>query len=540
MMTKTKKVTTTSSNSRNTNIFFYLYLVLYTLLSTLTLTMFPRVHSDEIWLGSLSYHMLKSKSLFTTEPFFDLFPRTPHTMKILFHSLQQLPIRLFGLSIFNIRLVSLIASILTLIVLYKLLRHILNNPLYALLLTIFTSVSIPFLYVSHFARQEIILVFVLTLCYYLYVKKTNYAVILVPLIIGIAISIHPNAFIIAAMIGLFMLKDLICGAIKPRVLIWYVGILAFFASGNILVSLYQTPDFFKEYLAYGKTLSVNAAPVSRLMNFKDFYIKCYNQISGTYYIPPMKLFLGSTLVFMFLGLMLIFLNRIVKKPAIKSLNDHVVNSLLMIIGFNIGLFIIGRYNTTSIIFLLIPSLILISTVSLSLLQQFPIKKNTYIVLTISVLIVLSSFESYTIISQSKYADYSHYEKEIQSSLTHESIVLGNLSSGFVFKDLAFKDIRNLEYLGQESLYNYLVNNSINTIVYYEEYDYIHRNQNWEILYGDDELYYDELNQILLDYGTLIYAFEDMNYGTRIMRYMGEYPWKVSIYQLDFQKQPVLQ
>jgi len=73
------------------------------------------------------------------------------------------------------------------------------------------------------------------------------------------------------------------------------------------------------------------------------------------------------------------------------------------------------------------------------------------------------------------------------------------------------------------------------VIYYEEYDYIHRNQQWEILYGDDEIYYNELNEILLNYGSVLYEFEDMDYGTRIIRYMGEYPWKVTIYHLDFQK-----
>jgi len=512
---------------------FYIYFVIYTVFSTFTLAIFPRVHSDEIWLGSLSYEMYKSKSLFTTESFFDLFPRTPHTMKILFHSLQQLPLRLFGLSIFNIRLVSLLFSLLTLIILYKLLIHILNHQLSALLITILTSLSSPFLYASHFARQEIILVFVLIFVYYIYVKDTKYVSIVIPLIIGIAISLHPNAFIIACMIGLILLKDVLTKSKKFSSLVSYISILTLFACTNILVSISQNPNFIQDYLSYGKTLSVNAAPVSRLINFKDFYLKCYNQITGTYYIPPMKLFLIGTVILIFIGVVLILTKNY--KTNQKVLHKYISNSLLMIIGFNIGLFIIGRYNTTSIVFMFIPSILLLATVFISLLALFSLKKNTYSIMAISVLILIFTFKSYTEINHAIGSDYSFYEKEIQSVLTDESVVLGNLSSGFVFKDLPFKDIRNLKYLDQESVFDYLTKNSINTVIYYEEYDYIHRNQQWEILYGDDEIYYNELNKILVDYGSVIHEFEDMDYGTRIIRYMGEYPWKVTIYHLDFQK-----
>ena len=520
------------SYANNTNFLFYIYLCIYTLFGLFSLTVFPRVHSDETWLGSLSYAMMNSKSLFTTEPFFDLFPRTPHTMKILFHSLQQIPIHLLGLSIFNIRLVSLVFGLLSLILLYKILLHIVEYQHGALLVTIFTSLSLPFIYASHFARQEIILVFILSLCYYLYIKENKYNNVLIPLIIGISISLHPNAFIIACMIGLILLKDLILKKVKPMAIISYIGMLAIWALGNIAISLSQNPNFIRDYLDYGSTLSVTASPASRLVNFGDFYLKLYYQITGTYYIPPMKILMSATGLFFLLALTLLVFRK-VRGTFLTSIYDtHIINSLLMIIGFNIGVFIIGRYNTTSIVFALLPSVCLISSV-ICLLLSFTIKKNTYVYIILSVLIVLTAYRSYTEISSLAHINYSDYENQIARSLSEDSVVLGNLSSAFVFKDIPFKDIRNLEYLGEESLYNYLVSNNINTIVYYEEYDYIHRNQNWEILYGDDDLYYDQLNQLLLDYGTVIDEFENIDYGTRIIRYMGEYPWKVTIYQLDF-------
>lgn len=531
-MKKQKKENFIFSYANNINFFFYIYLCIYTLLGLLTLTIFPRVHSDETWLGSLSYAMMKSKSLFTTEPFFDLFPRTPHTMKILFHSLQQLPIRFLGLSIYNIRLVSLFFGLLILILLFKLLSHLFKYQLSALFITILTSLSLPFIYASHFARQEIILVFILIFCYYLYIKEYKYNSLLIPFIIGISISFHPNAFIIACMIGLVLLKDYIIKKVKPLTIITYIGILSLCALGNIVISLIQNPNFITDYINYGSTLSVTAPPASRLMNFNDFYLKLYYQISGTYYIPPMKVLMIATGLFMIIALVIIVIRRIGNIIDTSIYDTSIINSLLMLIAFNIGIFIIGRYNTTSIVFALIPSILLISSIFGLFLQQISIKKNTFVFATISVLIVILTYSSYTEINSLKHINYSKYEEEIASAISNDSIVLGNLSSSFVFKDIVFKDIRNLDYLEEESVYNYLVNNKINTIVYYEEYDYIHRNQNWEILYGDDELYYDDLNQLILDYGTVIHEFENMDYGTRIIRYMGEYPWKVTIYQLD--------
>lgn len=79
---------------------------------------------------------------------------------------------------------------------------------------------------------------------------------------------------------------------------------------------------------------------------------------------------------------------------------------------------------------------------------------------------------------------------------------------------------------------YIEDNGINTVIYYEEYDYIHRNPQWQILYGDDSHYYDDLQLFLNENASLTGSFESPFYGNRIIRYTGDYPWRVLIYHID--------
>ncbi len=71
-------------------------LALFFLFGILTLTRYPFVHSDESWLAGLTRAMMEEGSPAVTEPFFDLKPRWPHGIKILFHLLQTPILACFG------------------------------------------------------------------------------------------------------------------------------------------------------------------------------------------------------------------------------------------------------------------------------------------------------------------------------------------------------------------------------------------------------------------------------------------------------------
>ncbi len=127
---------------------------------------------------------------------------------------------------------------------------------------------------------------VLSLCLYLYYK--NKSIFKMALLLGLSIGFHPNAFIITTMIGFILLKDSLAKTISLKHLLSFIGIVGGFAALHVAFTLLANPNFLPEYWAYGQTLHVDALPSSRLVNLKDFYLKLYYQVSGTYYIPPMQ------------------------------------------------------------------------------------------------------------------------------------------------------------------------------------------------------------------------------------------------------------
>jgi len=250
LIIKTEKFNIKHANTNN-NKLIYVYLTIYSIISFLTLTKFPLVHSDEAWLAGLSNNYMNLGTIFVSEPFFDLVPRTIHSIKSLYHILQLPFIVTLGYSITSVRLLSLFAAILALLFFYKLLIVQNISHINCLIYTILLSLNLQFVYTSHFARQEMLLFMILCASLYIYTKeayKTNkitYKTIRnLSIIIGISIGLHPNAFIIAFMIGLLLLKDLITSKVTYKQLLLFVLILAGFASFHILISLWANPEFF--------------------------------------------------------------------------------------------------------------------------------------------------------------------------------------------------------------------------------------------------------------------------------------------------------
>lgn len=339
------------------------------------------------------------------------------------------------------------------------------------------------------------------------------------------------------MIGILYLRDFSTSSrlqlptSKPlRSLLTFISILSFFALLYIGISFLGNPNFISDYATYGSTLGVDANGYVRLLNFRDFYLKLYLQISGTYYLPNLRLFfIGAGLLFVFSVYICIKKKRL-------------IDGVLMFVAFQIGILIIGRYNPTSILFLFFPVFLLgIDVLSFFLLHfrnkdffilNFHFQLRHIFLILLLFIVIFRFYSLYTIWNVYQYNDYITYEKEIKSTLEEDSIILGNLSSGFAFENHTFYDIRNLSYLKEGELYMYLKSRDINTVIYYEEYDYIHRNPEWNILYGDESVYYFELVNILNLYGQKIHQFSPRIYGTRIVRYMNDYPFSITIYRLD--------
>ncbi|MCK5763761.1 MAG: glycosyltransferase family 39 protein, partial [Clostridiales bacterium] len=228
-----------------------IFLIIYGIISFSTITTFPFVHSDETWLAGLSNTIISENTINTTESFFDLYPRNPHAIKVLFNFIQIFFIQLFGLNITALRLISLIFSLISSYLFNTIIYSLTNSKSIAFFSMLLLLINAQFIYMSHFARQESILLFLLLLnIAYLY-KSRNPHPIVSGLISSIGIGIHPNSFIIF----LPILAYWILGK-KIKDIAIYLLTLSLSALLFILWSFSLDPNFIHNYLNYGDELGV--------------------------------------------------------------------------------------------------------------------------------------------------------------------------------------------------------------------------------------------------------------------------------------------
>src|SRR6056297_742159 len=200
---------------------FFIYFVVNILL----LSQFPFIHSDESWLSGLTRQIMSGiasenpASLVLTEPFFDLLPRFPHFIKMLFHAVQWPFLAVFGYTPLAARLLSLSAACLALWFFYRAADALVHDSgRFSISFGTVTllALDIQFIYAAHFARQEILLVAALTAALWLYLRGEQTEDTApreghrsAAIVIGLSIGIHPNAFLISLPIGAFLLVDLV-------------------------------------------------------------------------------------------------------------------------------------------------------------------------------------------------------------------------------------------------------------------------------------------------------------------------------------------
>ncbi|RAK04033.1 dolichyl-phosphate-mannose-protein mannosyltransferase [Halanaerobium saccharolyticum] len=334
-------------------------IIIFFLINLFFLTNFPFIHSDEAWLSGLSRQIMETENLASTEAFFDLLPRNPHAVKIFFHLLQIIFIKTFNYRVFTFRLISLLAGSLSLFVFYKISFLITKSKKLSLGALIILAADIHFIYSSHLARQESILVLILLSSLYYFIKNIDsentylsylqsnfsYSIkkdIVLGLILGSAIGFHPNALIVGLPFIIIYSWNLIFNQKTTfKNYISFGGTLILISGLFIYLSFHFDPEFISNYSSYGAGLGVLDSFLSKLENLKIFYLKLFYRISGTYYIPPIKFQLLFFAAVTFVSLV----KSILKKD---RLNLYLLLSLL---ALNLGYLIIGRYNQTSIIFI---------------------------------------------------------------------------------------------------------------------------------------------------------------------------------------------
>ena len=480
-----------------------------------SLTRFPFMHSDESWLSGLTRFMMENHSLSVTEPFFDLYPRNPHAIKSTYHLLQSFFIQAFGYELFSVRLMSLFFGSLSLFFFYQLLRRFHLEEKWLILGTLALAVQPVYLTSTHFARQEIVVIFFLLLTAASWWNgKKGLALFSAFFTMGL----HPNAFLGGAALvltGLYLVwnnheerKRLV------RALPWLIGFTGFY----ILSSLLMNPDFFQDYLAYGATLGVTASAGNKFTGFYLFFKKLWLGISGTYYLPPLRL----SLLLMGTGLLMGGSVGFIKKDRILlGLQIHQL-------AWALGILLVGRYNATSIVYFVPGTILTWCLLVARCPRKWPVQAAA------AGLLVTFSISSFGEITALPKNHYENYLAAIHEIVPEDAIVLANLNTEFAFETGKLYDYRNLTHLDEAdlSLARYIEDRKISYILYADELDYLHRNPDpWQVLYGPDQPWYDEMQAFLSTRCEEIADFQAPLYGNRIVPFLNDPYWHLHIYRI---------
>ncbi|MCL1854541.1 MAG: glycosyltransferase family 39 protein [Clostridia bacterium] len=498
------------------------YLCLYGAASFATLTRFPFVHSDESWLSGLTRNMLEHGGVWVTEPFFDLKPRYPHAIKTLFHLLQMLMLRLFGYQISSFRLLSLAAGIAALALFYAVLRRQTRSPWYALVGMALLSADAQFVYASHFARAEMLLLLSALGCFLALTTGERGHPAIAAVITGLCIGLHPNSFMIGGMCGALLVlggKRRLKDTIRPLAL--YAGVASVFLLAAIGLTLRMDAQFFRHYFSqYGSDYQVHGSILEKLMETGPYFQRLWNQISGTYHTADIRL---QLLLFAVAAPSALALLLLKKKTLFRP-------GLSAILGLWLAMVLIGRFGQPYVALFFPFGYLLV----IQLIRFTGARRKTAVLSALAVAIGwLSLAQILPPVRQPE--QYDRYLQKIAGVVPPDAKTLGNLNTEYHFQNGMLLDYRNLPYLAAEglSVSQYLSSRKVEYILYSSELELLYSLRPlWNHIYGDLD-YLPELQRVLREECTLLYSFVDNQYANRVVgyRYTGR-EFTVTIYRYD--------
>lgn len=510
------------------------YLALYFLISRSFLEVWPLVHSDESWLAFLSRDMAVNGDFGITESFFDAKARVPHALRLLFHALQALFIRLFGFEITSVRLLSLLTACLCLILIYQIGRE-LSGKMAGFLLMVLVSLDLSFLYASHFARQEILIALPLLLCLLTFLRAakeesslTRRDICLSAAVTGISVGIHPNSFLIAAMCGCVLLYFLLMKKIKWPSLLLYTGLTGLIAGIFVAVSFSFTPTFVPDYFRQGADeYQLNSSASGRFSEFLYYIQSTLNRESGTYYLPDLRLEFGvfaASVGFLLLALLVLWKSE---ETPVRLWRRQTGVLMAALVGLAAGMLIIGRFNQTSVLFFVLLGWLFV----VLFLKLFEGRAPLFAMAFVTVFLLWNGYKE--ISPWLTGPTYEDFLTQLSSYVPSDSVTIGNLNTAFYFDPGVFRDYRNLPYLeGEEALAAYMEENKIQYVLYTDELDYIYENRpTYNVIYGNSAFIRD-LKSYLETNCTLVGSFENARYASRILPILGDTDYgTVTIYRV---------
>lgn len=486
---------------------FLLFLAVWLGGNLLFLDRFPFVHSDEPWLSGLSRAMLESGSPAATEPFFDLKPRHPHAIKSLFHLLQMPFLLLFGHQVFAFRLLSLLAGGACLALFRAAAHRATGSGTLGLLAAALLGCDIQFVYAAHFARQEILILLVMLGCYLLLTARPgspDRAPLYAAILTGLAIGVHPNAFVVACLCGaLLLLRVPGEGRLAVRALAVYAGVTGVFAALFVGASLAMDRDFFVHYPASGVAFLVHSSLAAKIRETVPYLQRLFYRVSGTYYTPDIRL-------------QLLLFPAVICAAAVfvPRRGMRFAQPLAAVAGIWAGMALVGRFSQPYVVFFF-PFCWLLFTTLLGKLGAGAARAG----MVCAVLAVggLCAAQAYPITVQSH--QYSRYLAAIADVVPPGAKTLANLNAGYHFSGNALRDWRNVPYCKSSglSLAEYIRQNEVEYIIVPDELQLIYDlRPAWNGVYGPIT-FLPELNALLARC-VLRRAFIDNQYGIRVTRF----------------------
>ena len=241
--------------------------------------------------------------------------------------------------------------------LYRIVASLSGRRVIAALTALAFGLDPQLLYISHFARQEALILMVMLGAIAVLTRRAAGAgstVVLAGVLVSVSsIFVHPNAFVAAAAVAVGSFSGPVAPLDRrPRGV--FVVPIAIAATVAVAASFAMDGDFLRHYASFGDAVGVGDSGLRRLFRFRSFFSKLATQNAGTYYLPPVASRMWFTVA---LAVPAVAAATIAGRG--RRLGIALRAVLTSGLGVAVALFIIGKYSPPSAVFFL-PSVYLLA------------------------------------------------------------------------------------------------------------------------------------------------------------------------------------